>query len=993
LGLSIEIDAQNNDMETALKVALVNGFEKGAKFLLEKGSISKVDMDGDYPIHQAAWHGFDSVVQLLLAHDGATSKGYAGRTPFFCAAVRGQLMTIKLFDHLSDQILNVSDDLEATPVLAALICGHLEVANYLLDIQANCCAVDEHGNGLLHIAAKMGDLSMVRRLLNLGCKVDAPNRYRLTPVHTAVQSDNIEVFGALIAAGCNDINARDATGFSCSHFAARQGNLEMLQKLDTLGAQFGLCNLLGESEAIFAAASGHYKVLEFLKDRGVSLDLQDLHGNTPLTAAAWNGYPETVDYLLRTTPNAMNTCNSWRGSSPLSEAALHGNPLTIKYLLEAGAGPYHRDAFGFNALDYASHHRSSLREMHKAGYFRNFDGLKVQGQTLSNTIRSCCENLLLIPQNPTVEELCTRLWQVVLLLDTLVLCGDYSAAKLCVMELWLQPKFALFSVHSWCAICSFKVFPGNKYVCKSCYLVPILCEQCHKEYNIAGRGAPEALKEIIALEKEVQPVRVVVLEELSLFSVSEVLNYFEAGRSWISDTLDAYDVWEQKYNFRDRYQHLERPGQEFLRMVKAMDEFVIKQHGDSDVDLDSFSKLSEKYVVLRRKHRAEQEGLDFICKDHEFFVISAEEQEKVKSDGLDLDTEFGRLTHSSLQRLLDKYRHRPDAQADGASQIGNEWPTPSSQRVKATLRTKSVDRSAMSERGNEQELPRPQSLKRSNTASWKPVRQLSGRDSVSALEASETGTGLISFPESNMPNQFGRAHTMPVSMMEAENLQTQKITIEMKDSRVFAAVEAQLGSEEKSPDLTIQNTSHPTVNKTVKILFKTESEVPEERSVAVIPSSKNYKPLASQPVPPAESIFAVSRSSEPESVTEFQAEETAPTVTESDETSTMLVATRIEDLGDRDDAGVETSEESFHLRTTYMLWHDEIETDEKIELWWFALGVTEIMVPGFADEYFRRKKVERDQAEEAQDENRNSMGRITKVHDDNVMITSTKGLM
>jgi ankyrin repeat protein len=315
-------------------------------------------------------------------------------------------------------------NLEATPVLAALICGHLEVANYLLDIQADCCAVDKHGNGLLHIAAKMGDLSMVRRLLNLGCKVDAPNRYGVTPVHTAVESDNIEVFDALIAAGCNNINARDATGSSCSHFASRQGNLEMLQKLDTLGAQFGVCSLLGESEAIFAAASGHYKALEFLKDRGVSLDLQDLQGNTPLIVAAGNGYPETVGYLLRTTPNAMNKCSAWRGSSPLSEAALHRNPLTIKYLLEAGADPYHRDAYGLNALDYALRHRSSLREMHKAGYFRNFDGLKVQGQILSNTIQSCCENLLLIPQNPTVEELCTRLWQVIILLGTLILCGD-----------------------------------------------------------------------------------------------------------------------------------------------------------------------------------------------------------------------------------------------------------------------------------------------------------------------------------------------------------------------------------------------------------------------------------------------------------------------------------------------------------------------------------------------------------------------------------------
>jgi hypothetical protein len=210
------------------------------------------------------------------------------------------------------------------------------------------------------------------------------------------------------------------------------------------------------------------------------------------------------------------------------------------------------------------------------------------------------------------------------------------------MELWLQPKFALYGVHSWCAICSFKMFPGNKYVCKSCYLVNILCEQCHKEYNIAGCGAPEALKEIIALEKEVQPVRAVMFEELSLFSVSEVLNYFEAGRSWISDTLNAYDVWEQKYNFSNRYQHLERPGQEFLRMVKAMDEFVIKGHGDSDVDLDSLPKLNEKYVVLRRKHRADQEGLDSHAKITSFLSFQLKNKRRCHATAFHLRAFHGK---------------------------------------------------------------------------------------------------------------------------------------------------------------------------------------------------------------------------------------------------------------------------------------------------------------------------------------------------------------
>ncbi len=109
--------------------------------------------------------------------------------------------------------------------------------------------MDEHGNGLLHIAAGMGDLTVVQRLLNLRCKGDVPNRYGSTPFHKAVQSNRIEVVDALIAAGYDGVNVHDGVGSSCSHFASEQGNLEMLQKLVTLGAQLGLSNHLGFSEA------------------------------------------------------------------------------------------------------------------------------------------------------------------------------------------------------------------------------------------------------------------------------------------------------------------------------------------------------------------------------------------------------------------------------------------------------------------------------------------------------------------------------------------------------------------------------------------------------------------------------------------------------------------------------------------------------------------------------------------------------------------------
>ncbi len=139
---------------------------------------------------------------------------------------------------------------------------------------------------------------------------------------------------------------------------------------------------------------------------------------------------------------------------------------------------------------------------------------------------------------------------------------------------------------------------------------------------MAGRGAPKALKEIIALEKEVQSIRSATPEALSLYSVSNIMNYFGAGRSWISDTLDKYDAWEQKYDFSKRSKGLERPGQEFLKMVKAMDEFVIKERRGHDVDSESISKLCDKFVVHRRNHRADKEALISYAKTTSFYDFS-----------------------------------------------------------------------------------------------------------------------------------------------------------------------------------------------------------------------------------------------------------------------------------------------------------------------------------------------------------------------------------
>jgi ankyrin repeat protein len=125
----------------------------------------------------------------------------------------------------------VSEMLEASPALAAASveagATRREAAPYYLD------EIDHYvyaGDTALHIAAAAHQPNLVRRLLELGADVGAPNRRGAQPLHYAADgipgSDawkpeaQAAVIAALIAAGA-DPNATDRSGVSPLHRAVR----------------------------------------------------------------------------------------------------------------------------------------------------------------------------------------------------------------------------------------------------------------------------------------------------------------------------------------------------------------------------------------------------------------------------------------------------------------------------------------------------------------------------------------------------------------------------------------------------------------------------------------------------------------------------------------------------------------------------------------------------------------------------------------------------
>ena len=146
------------------------------------------------------------------------------------------------------------------------------------------------------------------------------------------------------------------------------------------------------------------------------------------------------------------------------------------------------------------------------------------------------------------------------------------------------------------------------------------------------------------------------------------------------------------------------------------------------------------------------------------------------------------------------------------------------------------------------------------------------------------------------------------------------------------------------------------------IATRGDPEVVGEHPVSVIPSGKESDATpASQPIFPEESILNLIMSSEPESIIESRTEDSIAA-------SAGTAVTR--GMTDSDDSGQGASEAVG-------------ESDEDKKFLKLALNVTEAMLPGFIDDYFRKKREERDEAQEEQEEERNSEDESAESSDDN----------
>jgi ankyrin repeat protein len=188
-------------------------------------------------------------------------------------------------------------------------------------------------------AAKDGNLSEVKRLLDKGTEIDARTDSGATALMWACVAGDREITKMreiakmLITKGA-DVNARDAYGGSALTDAIYWGSLGIAQLLLDNGTDVNV-KREGITALMWAIQRGYQQTTQALIDKGAEIDARDDGGETALIWASYFGRLAVVQALLA--KGAKVNAKSKKGITALILASQKGHRDVGELLIKAGA--------------------------------------------------------------------------------------------------------------------------------------------------------------------------------------------------------------------------------------------------------------------------------------------------------------------------------------------------------------------------------------------------------------------------------------------------------------------------------------------------------------------------------------------------------------------------------------------------------------------------------------------------------------------------------
>ncbi|WP_137402925.1 ankyrin repeat domain-containing protein [Echinicola rosea] len=296
--------------------------------------------------------------------------------------------------------------------------GDLELIKYLIDQGAKTDIVDDHGYSVMNFAANAGQSNpeLYDYLLSHGSSLEETNHHGANALLLIVGSqEDFTMIDYFTSKGV-DMSTTDEDGNGLFYYAAKTGNIKMMDLLIEKGVSYKAPNKIG-GNAMIAASQGTrrgsndlsvFKYLEdkgiepnvttadgttplhalagrskdigllnYFMDKGVDVNQADGEGNTPLMNASGRNDLAVIQLLVEKTDD-INAQNQ-QGRSALTNAVAGNTPEVVEYLLQKGAEAGVEDNAG-NTLAYYLFQSYSPR--FKEGFQKKKDLLVAEGVDL-----------------------------------------------------------------------------------------------------------------------------------------------------------------------------------------------------------------------------------------------------------------------------------------------------------------------------------------------------------------------------------------------------------------------------------------------------------------------------------------------------------------------------------------------------------------------------------------------------------------------------------
>ncbi|KAL2085161.1 hypothetical protein ACEWY4_018481 [Coilia grayii] len=344
--------SQNKLGHYAIHAVAFAGAKEAMEVILKKGEetghsldthVNYLDKYHCSPLHLAVRGGNIEVIKLCIEKGARVHQQQADRsTALHLACTQGAIEAVKLMlcaNLHGDDIINMRDGANQTPLHRATIFDHVDLAEYLISKGADIDCIDCKGLSPLLLATSCGAWRAVAFLLSKGANVNIKDKEGRNFLHLATFQPkglkNIPEDILQMTAVRELLCGEDNEGCTPLHYACRLGIHDSVKNI--LGLQICPKRKSNNKKSAFhfAAEFGRvntcHRLLETITDSQM-LNEGDEHGLTPLHLASRGGHTKVVDLLLR---KGALFQSDYKGMTCLHHAAAEGYTQTMQILLAA----------------------------------------------------------------------------------------------------------------------------------------------------------------------------------------------------------------------------------------------------------------------------------------------------------------------------------------------------------------------------------------------------------------------------------------------------------------------------------------------------------------------------------------------------------------------------------------------------------------------------------------------------------------------------------